>query len=40
VETGIRVGGLRAYVMNKMAMGSPGPIVTALVERLYHIVNC
>jgi CubicO group peptidase (beta-lactamase class C family) len=29
-----------AYVMNKMAMGSPGPIVTALVERLYQIVNC
>jgi CubicO group peptidase (beta-lactamase class C family) len=29
-----------AYVMNKMAMGSPGPIVTALVKRLYHIVNC
>jgi len=27
-----------AYVMNKMAMGTPGPIVTALVERLYGIV--
>jgi CubicO group peptidase (beta-lactamase class C family) len=28
-----------AYVMNKMAMSAPGPIVTALVERLYDIVN-
>jgi CubicO group peptidase (beta-lactamase class C family) len=28
-----------AYVMNKMAMGAPGPIVAALVERVYEIVN-
>jgi CubicO group peptidase (beta-lactamase class C family) len=28
-----------AYVMNKMAPGAPGPIVEALVERVYDIVN-
>jgi CubicO group peptidase (beta-lactamase class C family) len=28
-----------AYVMNKMAPGTPGPIVEALVERVYDIVN-
>ena len=28
-----------AYVMNKMAMGTVGPIVAALVERVYDIVN-
>ena len=28
-----------AYVMNKMAMGAPGPIAAGLVERLYDIVN-
>jgi CubicO group peptidase (beta-lactamase class C family) len=30
-----------AYVMNKMALapGAVGPIVTALVERVYDIVN-
>lgn len=28
-----------AYVMNKMAMGTVGPIAAALVERVYDIVN-